>query len=155
MQKNNSSFFKANHFYKCIKPLPIPDDYSPNFIVGEIYQAFNKQFIYTEFGLIKIDSYFYSHFEEVDIGLSDVSKRFIDKHYKSNKINFRFIFSGSKVGIRMQLSGITIYSTISCDIKDINEGLYDAYHELRNEYTYRHLLPLFTKKHWLIWPMPY
>jgi len=105
------------------------------FTPGRIYQAFSKTTLYDDMGyMCYLDGNEIECFEEVDIGLNEISKRFMEKHI--GKMSFRFSFlDNDTVELRMALLGkhSTWVSLIGV-MGRVNEMLHNAYIALRKSY---------------------
>jgi hypothetical protein len=119
----------------------IPDaslyEASKNFTLGRIYQAFSNTALYDNMGhTYFLDGIEIKCFEEVDIGLNMISKRFMEKQINSGKMEFQFNFlSNNIVMLKMTLNGkhSTCVSLMGV-MAQINEMLHNAYIALRKAY---------------------
>ena len=110
---------------------------SKRFTLDRIYQAFSNTTLYDDMGYIYyFDEYEIECFEEVEIGLNEISKRFMEKHINSNKMAFQFNFlSDNIVVLKITLNGR--YSTcvsLMGVMGQVNEMLHNAYIALRKAY---------------------
>lgn len=114
-----------------------PYEASKRFTLGRIYQAFSKTALYDDVGcMYSLDGNEIECFEEVDIGLNEISKRFMEKHINSGKMAFQFNFLDNKmVVLKMTLNGkhSTCVSLMGV-MGQINEMLHNAYIVLRKAY---------------------
>lgn len=110
---------------------------SKRFTIGRIYQAFSKTGLYDDMGsMYSLYGNEIECFEEVEIGLNEISKRFMEKHINSGKMAFKFNFlDNNMVALRMTLNGkhSTCVSLI-CVMGQVNEMLHNAYIVLRKSY---------------------
>lgn len=114
-----------------------PYEASRRFTLGSIYQAISKTALYDDTGyMYSLDGNEIECFEEVDIGLNEISKRFMEKHINSGKMAFQFSFFGNDmVVLKMTLNGkhSTLVSLVGV-IGQVNEMLHNAYIALRKAY---------------------
>lgn len=114
-----------------------PYETSKRFTLGRIYQAFSTTVLYDDIGyMYYLDGNEIECFEEVDIGLNEISKRFMEKHINSGKMAFKFNFlDNNMVGLKMTLNGkhSTWVSLIGV-MGQVNEMLHNAYIALRKAY---------------------
>lgn len=110
---------------------------SKRFTLGRIYQAFSKTALYDDMGsMYSLDGNEIECFEEVEIGLNEISKRFMEKHINSGKMAFQFNFlANNMVVLKMTLNGkhSTCVSLMGV-MGQINEMLHNAYIALRKAY---------------------
>lgn len=111
---------------------------SKRFTLGGIYQAVSKTALYDYMGhMWSLDGNEIECFEEVEIGLNEISKRFMEKHINSGKmaINFNFLVNNNLVTLKMALNGkhFTLVSVIGA-MGQVNEMLHNAYIMLRKAY---------------------
>lgn len=111
---------------------------SKRFTLGGIYQAFSKTALYDYMGhMYSLDGNEIECFEEVEIGLNEISKRFMEKHINSGKmaIRFNFLDNNNIVTLKMVLNGkhFTVVSLIGA-MGQVNELLHNAYIMLRKAY---------------------
>lgn len=111
---------------------------SKRFTLGGIYQAFSKTALYDYMGhMWSFDGNEIECFEEVEIGLNEISKRFMEKHINSGKmaIKFDFLDNNNLVTLKMALNGkhSTWVSVIGA-MGQVNELLHNAYIMLRKAY---------------------
>lgn len=114
-----------------------PYEASKRFTLGRIYQALSKTELYDDMGYIhSLNGNEIECFEEVEIGLNEISKKFMEKQINSRKMAFQFNFlSDNKVVLKITLNGR--YSTcvsLMCVMGQINEMLHNAYIALRKAY---------------------
>lgn len=129
-----------------------PYESRARFTIGRIYQASSSAALYDD----TLNSYYLEEneiecFEEVAVGLNDISKSFIEKHVNSRKMSFQFNFlnDNSMVVLRISLNGK--YGTWAClmgGIEQINEILHNAYTELRKTYIKKFKDQLQTRYNW-------
>lgn len=124
---------------------------SKRFTLGRIYQAFSKTALYDDMGyMCSLDGNEIECFEEVDIGLNEISKRFMEKHINSGKMSFRFSFlDNNTVVLKMALNGkhSTWVSLIGV-IGQVNEMLHNAYIALRKAYIDKFKINLEVNYRW-------
>lgn len=111
---------------------------SKRFTLGGIYQAVSNTALYDYMGhMWSLDGNEIECFEEVEIGLNEISKRFMEKHINSGKmaINFNFLVNNNLVTLKMALNGkhFTWVSVIGA-MGQVNEMLHNAYIMLRKAY---------------------
>lgn len=114
-----------------------PYEASKRFTLGRIYQAFSKTSLYNDMcNTYSLNSNEIECFEEVEIGLNEISKKFMEKQINSGKMAFQFNFlSDNKVVLKITLNGR--YSTcvsLMGVMGQINEMLHNAYIALRKAY---------------------
>ena len=114
-----------------------PYEASKRFTLGRIYQALSKTALYDDMCYIhSLNGNEIECFEEVEIGLNEISKKFMEKQINSGKMAFQFNFlSDNKVVLKITLNGR--YSTcvsLMCVMGQINEMLHNAYIALRKAY---------------------
>lgn len=110
---------------------------SKRFTLDRIYQAFSNTALYDDIGNIYyFDEYEIECFEEVEIGLNEISKRFMEKHINSNKMAFQFSFlDNNKVTLKMTLNGKhSTWVYLIGVMGQVNEMLHNAYTALRKAY---------------------
>jgi hypothetical protein len=110
---------------------------SKRFTLGRIYQAFSKATLYDDMGsMYSLDGNEIECFEEVDIGLNEISKRFMEKHINSGKMAFKFNFlANDMVILRMTLNGKhSTWVSLMGVMGQVNEMLHNAYIALRKAY---------------------
>lgn len=115
-----------------------PYEARARFTIGKIYQASSSTALYDDIA----NRYYLEEneiecFEEVEIGLNDISKKFMEKQINSGKMDFQFSFltDNSMVVLKISLNGK--YGTWAClmgGIGQINEILHNTYIELRTSY---------------------
>lgn len=114
-----------------------PYEASKRFTLDRIYQAFSNTALYDDMGYIYyFDEYEIECFEEVEIGLNEISKRFMEKHINSNKMAFQFSFlDNNKVTLKMTLNGKhSTWVYLIGVMGQVNEMLHNAYTALRKAY---------------------
>lgn len=114
-----------------------PYEVSKRFTLGRIYQALSKTALYDDMCYIHfLNGNEIECFEEVEIGLNEISKKFMEKQINSRKMAFQFNFlSDNKVVLKITLNGR--YSTcvsLMGVMGQINEMLHNAYIALRKAY---------------------
>ena len=114
-----------------------PYEASRRFTLDRIYQAFSKTALYDDMGnTYSLDGNEIECFEEVEIGLNEISKKFMEKHINSHKMLFHFRFYNDNMVIfNISLNGkyntsVSLMGTID----KINEIIHNAYTELRKSY---------------------
>ena len=110
---------------------------SKRFTLDRIYQAFSNTALYDDMGYIYyFDEYEIECVEEVEIGLNEISKRFMEKHINSNKMAFQFSFlDNNKVTLKMTLNGKhSTWVYLIGVMGQVNEMLHNAYIALRKAY---------------------
>lgn len=114
-----------------------PYETSKKFTVGRIYQASSSTSLYNDMGNIcYLDDNESECFEEVKIGLNEISKKFMEKQINSGKMAFRFnFFNDNMVVLTITLNGkhSTRVSLVGV-IGQVNEMLHNAYIALRKSY---------------------
>ena len=107
------------------------------FTIDNIYQAASSTSLYDDTGCpFTLDKEEIECFEEVDIGLSEISKKFMEKQINSGKMLFRFTFyNDNMVVFNISLNG-KYHTSVSLmgTIDRINEMIHNAYTELRKSY---------------------
>ena len=114
-----------------------PYEASQRFTLGRIYQAFSKTALYDDVGcMYSLDGNEIECFEEVDIGLNEISKRFMEKHINSGKMSFQFNFlANNTVVLKMFLYGKhSTWVSLMGVMGQVNEMLHNAYIALRKNY---------------------
>lgn len=114
-----------------------PYEASRRFTLDRIYQAFSNTALYDDMGyMYSLDGNEIECFEEVDIGLNEISKKFMEKQINSGKMAFQFNFlANDMVVLKMTLNGK--YSTwvyLMGVMGQENEMLHNAYIALRKSY---------------------
>ena len=111
---------------------------SKRFTLGGIYQAFSKTALYDYMGhMWSFDGNEIECFEEVEIGLNEISKRFMEKHINSGKmeIKFNFLDNNNLVTLKMVLNGKHFaWVSVIGAMGQVNELLHNAYIMLRKAY---------------------
>ena len=124
---------------------------SKRFTVGRIYQAFSKTALYDDMGsMYSLDGNEIECFEEVDIGLNEISKKFMEKQINSGKMAFRFnFFNDNMVVLTITLNGkhSTRVSLVGV-IGQVNEMLHNAYIALRKSYIINFKINLDVNYRW-------
>ena len=114
-----------------------PYETSKRFTLGRIYQAFSKTALFDDMGCTcSLDGNEIECFEEVDIGLNEISKRFMEKQINSGKMAFQFNFlADNMVVLKMTLNGKHSTCVALMDVMgQVNEMLHNAYIALRKAY---------------------
>ena len=114
-----------------------PYETSRRFKLGRIYQAFSKTALYDDMGYTySLDGNEIECFEEVEIGLNEISKRFMEKQINSGKMTFQFnFFANNMVVLKMALNGKhSTWVSLMGVMEQVNEMLHDAYIALRKSY---------------------
>lgn len=129
-----------------------PYESRARFTIGRIYQASSSTVLYDD----TANRYYLEEneiecFEEVEVGLNDISKKFMEKHVNSRKMDFQFSFiiDNSIVVLKISLNGK--YGTWAClmgEIGQINEILHNTYTELRKNYVNKFKGQLQTHYNW-------
>lgn len=125
---------------------------SKRFTLGEIYQAVSNTALYDYMGhMWSFDGNEIECFEEVEIGLNEISKRFMEKHINSGKmeIKFNFLDNNNLVTLKMALNGkhFTWVSVIGA-MGQVNELLHNAYIMLRKAYINKIKTSIETNYRW-------
>ena len=110
---------------------------SKRFTLGRIYQAFSKTALYDDMGsMYSLDGNEIECFEEVEIGLNEISKKFMEKQINSGKMAFQFNFlADNMVVLKMTLNGKhSTWVSLMGVIEQVNEMLHNAYIALRKAY---------------------
>lgn len=124
---------------------------SKRFTLDRIYQAFSNTALYDDMGYIYyFDEYEIECFEEVEIGLNEISKRFMEKHINSNKMAFQFSFlDNNKVTLKMTLNGKhSTWVYLIGVMGQVNEMLHNAYIALRKAYINKIKTSIETNYRW-------
>lgn len=107
------------------------------FTIDNTYQAASSTSLYDYTCVpFTLDEEEIECFEEVDIGLSEISKKFMEKHINSGKMLFHFRFyNDNMVMFNISLNG-KYHTSVSLmgTIDKINEIIHNAYTELRKSY---------------------
>jgi len=110
---------------------------SRRFTLDRIYQAFSNTALYDDMGYtFPLDGNEIECFEEVEIGLNEISKRFMKKQINSSKMTFQFNFlPNNMVALKMTLNG-KYYTWVSLIgvMEQVNEMLHNTYIALRKRY---------------------
>lgn len=130
---------------------------SAMFTIGRIYQASSSIALYDDTG----NRYYLKEneiecFEEIEVGLNDVSKKFMEKHINSRKMEFKFNFLNDNSMVTLKLSLNGKHATWVCLIgipDEINEMIHNAYKELRKAYIKRFKGELQGQKLWQLYPI--
>lgn len=110
---------------------------SKRFTLGRIYQAFSKTALYDDMGsMYSLDGNEIECFEEVEIGLNEISKKFMEKQINSGKMAFQFNFlADNMVVLKMTLNGKhSTWVSLMGVMGQVNEMLHNAYIALRKAY---------------------
>jgi hypothetical protein len=110
---------------------------SKRFTLGRIYQAFSKTALYDDMGSVySLDGNEIECFEEVEIGLNEISKKFMEKQINSGKMTFQFNFlADNMVVLKMTLNGKhSTWVSLMGVMGQVNEMLHNAYIALRKAY---------------------
>ena len=110
---------------------------SKRFTLGRIYQAFSKTALYDDMGsMYSLDGNEIECFEEVEIGLNEISKKFMEKQINSGKMAFQFNFlADNMVVLKMTLNGKhSTWVSLMGVMGQVNELLHNAYIALRKAY---------------------
>ena len=128
-----------------------PYEASKRFTLGRIYQAFSKTALYDDMGsMYSLDGNEIECFEEVEIGLNEISKKFMEKQINSGKMVFRFnFFNDNMVVLTITLNGkhSTRVSLVGV-IGQVNEMLHNAYIALRRAYIDKFKINLEVNYRW-------
>jgi hypothetical protein len=114
-----------------------PYEASKRFTLGRIYQAFSKTALYDDIGSrYYLDENEIECFEEVEIGLNEISKKFMEKQINSGKMAFQFNFlADNMVVLKMTLNGKhSTWVSLMGVMGQVNEMLHNAYIALRKAY---------------------
>ena len=114
-----------------------PYEASKRFTLGRIYQALSKTALYDDMCHIhSLNGNEIECFEEVEIGLNEISKKFMEKQINSGKMAFKFSFlDNNKVTLKMTLNGKhSTWVYLIGVMGQINEMLHNAYIALRKAY---------------------
>jgi hypothetical protein len=89
-------------------------------------------------------------FEEVEIGLNVISKRFMEKHINSGKMSFQFNFlNEDMVVLKISLNGrYSTWVSLMGGIREINEMLHNGYAALRKSYIEKFRINLEIQCRW-------
>lgn len=128
-----------------------PYEASKRFTLGRIYQAFSKTALYDDMGYrYSLNGNEIECFEEVEIGLNEISKKFMEKQINSGKMAFQFNFlSDNIVVLKITLNGR--YSTcvsLMGVMGQVNEMLHNAYIALRKAYIDKFKINLEVNYRW-------
>lgn len=128
-----------------------PYEASKRFTLDRIYQAFSKTALYDDMGsMYSLDGNEIECFEEVEIGLNEISKKFMEKQINSGKMAFQFNFlADNMVVLKMTLNG-KHYTQVSLMgvMEQVNEMLHNAYIELRKSYIIKFKISLDANYRW-------
>lgn len=114
-----------------------PYEASKRFTLGRIYQAFSKTALYDDMGyMYSLNGNEIECFEEVEIGLNEISKKFMEKQINSGKMAFQFNFLGDNmVVLKITLNGKhSTWVSLMGVMGQVNEMLHNAYIALRKAY---------------------
>ena len=136
------SYYGNINIYGSYGSYTISNDVSPyeaskRFTLGRIYQAFSKTALYDDMGsMYSLDGNEIECFEEVEIGLNEISKKFMEKQINSGKMAFQFNFlADNMVVLKMTLNGKhSTWVSLMGVMGQINEMLHNAYIALRKAY---------------------
>ena len=128
-----------------------PYEASKRFTLGRIYQAFSKTALYDDMGyMYSLNGNEIECFEEVEIGLNEISKKFMEKHINSGKMAFQFNFLNDNIVVlKITLNGR--YSTcvsLMGVMGQVNEMLHNAYIALRKAYIDKFKINLEVNYRW-------
>lgn len=130
-----------------------PYEASKGFTLGRIYQAFSKTALYNDMGyMFFLDGNEIECFEEVEIGLNEISKKFMEKQINSGKMVFQFNFLGDNmVVLKITLNGKhSTWVSLMGVMGQINEMLHNAYIALRKAYIDKFKTNLESNYRWSI-----
>lgn len=114
-----------------------PYEACKRFTIDNTYQAASSTSLYDDTGCpFTLDKEEIECFEEVDIGLSEISKKFMEKHINSGKMRFHFRFCGDDMVVFDVFLNGKYHTSVSLmgTIDRINEIIHNAYTELRKSY---------------------
>jgi len=128
-----------------------PYEACKRFTIDKTYQAVSSTSLYDDTGC-RFTLYHeeIECFEEVDIGLSEISKKFMEKQINSGKMVFYFTFYNDKMVLfTISLNG-KYHTSVSLvgTIDKINEMIHNAYTELRKSYIEKFKKDLETTCRW-------
>jgi hypothetical protein len=128
-----------------------PYEASRRFTLDRIYQAISNTALYDDIGcMYSLDGNEIECFEEVEIGLNEISKKFMEKQINSGKMTFQFNFlSDNIVILKITLNGR--YSTcvsLMGVMGQVNEMLHNAYIALRKAYIDKFKINLEVNYRW-------
>lgn len=121
------------------------------FTLGRIYQAFSKTVLYDDMGyMYSLDGNEIECFEEVEIGLNEISKKFMEKQINSGKMVFQFNFlADDMVVLKISLNGKhATWVSLMGVMGQVNEMLHNAYIALRKAYINKFKTNLEVKYRW-------
>lgn len=128
-----------------------PYEACKRFTIDNTYQAASSTSLYDDIDIpFTLDKEDIECFEEVDIGLSEISKKFMEKHINSGKMLFRFRFyNDNMVLFDISLNG-KYHTSVSLmgTIDRINEIIHNAYTELRKSYIKKFKYYLEANRRW-------
>ena len=128
-----------------------PYEASRRFTLDRIYQAFSKTALYDDMGsMYSLDGNEIECFEEVEIGLNEISKKFMEKQINSGKMAFQFNFlADNMVVLKMTLNGKhSTWVSLMGVMGQVNEMLHNAYIALRKAYINKVKINLETSYKW-------
>lgn len=171
--------FIKNHFYKLTKEIPVkqlfqmpglyhgvyynifygnsnyshvsPYESSSRFTIGRIYQAASKTSLYDDMTCrYLLAENEIECFEEVEIGLNEISKKFMEKQINSSKMIFQFnFFANNMVVLKMALNGKhSTWVSVVGVMGQVNEMLHNAYIALRKSYINKVKMNIETSYKW-------
>lgn len=163
--------FIKNHFYKLTKEIPVKQlfqmpswngpygsyaivsqyEASKRFTLDRIYQAFSNTVLYDDMGyMYYLDGNEIECFEEVGIGLNEISKKFMEKQINSGKMAFQFNFlADNMVVLKMTLNGKhSTWVSLMGVMGQVNEMLHNAYIALRKAYIHKFKTSLEVNYRW-------
>ena len=128
-----------------------PYEASKRFTLGRIYQALSKTALYDDMCYIhSLNGNEIECFEEVEIGLNEISKKFMEKQINSGKMAFKFSFlDNNKVTLKMTLNGKhSTWVYLIGVMGQVNEMLHNAYIALRKAYINKIKTSIETNYRW-------
>ena len=128
-----------------------PYEASKRFTLGRIYQALSKTALYDDMCYIhSLNGNEIECFEEVEIGLNEISKKFMEKQINSGKMAFKFSFlDNNKVTLKMTLNGKhSTWVYLIGVMGQVNEMLHNAYTALRKAYINKIKTSIETNYRW-------
>lgn len=128
-----------------------PYEASKRFTVGRIYQAFSKTALYDDMGyMYSLDGNEIECFEEVEIGLNEISKKFMEKQINSGKMAFQFNFlADNMVVLKITLNGRhSTWVSLMGVMGQVNEMLHNGYIALRKSYIDKFIANLKVNYRW-------
>ena len=128
-----------------------PYEACKRFTIDNTYQAASSTSLYDDTGCpFTLDKEEIECFEEVDIGLSEISKKFMEKHINSGKMRFHFRFYNDNMVIFDIFLNGKYHTSVSLmgTIDRINEMIHNAYTELRKSYIKKFKYYLEANRRW-------